>query len=157
MATVGLGQEPAPPANQVAERPARADSAASRTGFEVKVASASAYDVVFEPGLLARYGSLLVETLGRRSTVVLTDRRVNQLYGEELKRSLAAAGVTPEVVVVPDGERSKSLRTLTVLLERLAAIGFDRRGVLVNFGGGVISDLGGFLAASYMRGVDYVN
>jgi 3-dehydroquinate synthase len=151
MPTVGLSREPLPSVQGAEVEPG------ARRRFQVEVASRSAYDVVYEPGLLARYGPLLVETLGRRMTVVLTDRRVHKLYGADLCASLSAAGVEPEVIVVPDGERSKSLRTLTTLLERLAAIGFDRRGVLVNFGGGVISDLGGFLAASYMRGVDYVN
>jgi len=88
---------------------------------------------------------------------VLTDRRVERLYGERLCASLRAAGVAPDVLAVPDGERSKNLKTFTALLDRLAELRFDRRAVLVNFGGGVICDLGGFLASAYMRGVAYAN
>jgi 3-dehydroquinate synthase len=129
-----------------------------RCAFEVSVRSESRYPVVYESGFHARYGAALLEHVGDRKTVILTDSRVHKLYGAALLRSFSAAGVAePPVLIVPDGERSKNMRTFTSLLGRLAALGFDRRAVLVNFGGGVVCDLGGFLASAYMRGVKYAN
>jgi 3-dehydroquinate synthase len=137
--------------------PAQSAPGQARCAFEVSVRSEVRYPVVYESGLLARYGAMLVGHLGVTRAVVLTDTRVQKLYGAELLRSFAAAGVEPPVLAVPDGERSKDMKTLTALLGRLAALGFDRHAVLVNFGGGVICDLGGFLASAYMRGVRYAN
>ncbi len=125
--------------------------------FKVRVPTDYRYDVVYRAGLLGRYGSLLKEALGRRAVAVLPDNRVNKLYGEPLLNSFREAGVEPELIVVPEGETSKSMETFARLLNRLADLKFDRRGVLVNFGGGVITDLGGFVASAYMRGITYVN
>ncbi len=100
---------------------------------------------------------MLVSTLGPREAFVLTDHRVGSLYGRKLEDSLRGAGVPNKVLIIPGGEESKSLAVFGDLLERLAEMGCARRSLLVNFGGGVVTDLGGFLASSYMRGIDYVN
>jgi len=123
----------------------------------VSVRDESHYDVLFEPGLLARYGTVLRGVVGDARPFVLTDRRVHRLYGRRLFDALRSAGYAPELLVVPDGERSKTLETFARLLERLAERECDRHAVLVCFGGGVISDLGGFVASAYMRGIRYVN
>jgi 3-dehydroquinate synthase len=125
--------------------------------LEVTVEARHRYEILVERGLLARYGALLRSQVGAVSVAVLTDHDVHARYGAALLESLARAGLTAETLLVSPGEQSKSLEVLGVLLERLAAISFDRRGVIVNFGGGVICDLGGFLASTYMRGVAYVN
>src|SRR5262245_19490966 len=96
--------------------------------LEVKARIDASYRVVFEHGLLSRYGSILLEETGARRVAVLTARRVDKLYGDALRASLAAAGIAPRMLVIPDGERSKTLRTFGTLLGQLAAQGFDRRG-----------------------------
>jgi 3-dehydroquinate synthase len=100
---------------------------------------------------------LLASLVGAVRLFVLTDKRVLRLHGEPFLASLRSAGYAPELLVVPDGERSKTLDGFVRLLARLAQAGCDRHGVLVCFGGGVISDLGGFAASAYMRGIRYVN
>jgi 3-dehydroquinate synthase len=125
--------------------------------FEVSVPVVHRYAVRHESGLVDRFGPLLGETLGAARTVVLTDRRVARLHGERLLRSLRSCGIEAALLAIQEGERSKSLRTFTALLGKLAELRFDRRAVLVNFGGGMVCDLGGFLASAYMRGVKYVN
>src|SRR5262245_55688782 len=115
------------------------------------------YHVQWSPGLIASYGSILRSHLGARAVVVLTDETVHDLYARELARSFADADLRAQWIVIPPGEESKSLPMFATLVDRLAELGLDRRGVLVNFGGGVICDLGGYVAASYMRGVDYAN
>jgi len=125
--------------------------------FEVSAQHEASYRVCHEPGLLEHYGLALRDACGLATTIVLTDARVHALYAERCDRSLRAAGFDPRWVVVAEGERSKDLTTVRRVLDELLRLGMDRRGLLVNFGGGVISDLGGFVASAYMRGVRYAN
>jgi 3-dehydroquinate synthase len=88
---------------------------------------------------------------------VLTDATVQRLHGRAFLAALEEAGVVPEVAVVPAGEASKTLEQAARLWDWLAAGSLGRRDVLLAFGGGVVNDLGGFVAAGYMRGMSYVN
>jgi len=115
------------------------------------------YNVVYEAGLVDDYGAMLVKSFGKKSIAVLTDNRVNRLYGERFLESFRKEGIEPKLLVVPEGEPSKSMGAFAGLLEKLADLKFDRRAILVNFGGGVITDLGGFVASAYMRGISYTN
>ena len=114
------------------------------------------YDILVGSGLLARAGELLLPVVGRRRLVVVTDATVAALYLEPLQASLAAAGLTADSVVVPPGEGSKDLHRFPDLLERLLALGIDRRSVILALGGGVVGDLAGFAAAVLLRGIDFV-
>jgi 3-dehydroquinate synthase len=103
----------------------------------------------------------LLERLGQVvdgvSVAIITDETVHELYGAQLVRGLQAAGVSPLVRTVPAGERSKSLGQAIALWGWLAGSDLARRDVIVAFGGGVIADLGGWVASGYMRGLPYVN
>jgi 3-dehydroquinate synthetase len=131
---------------------------AERT-FHVNVPAGPGYDVVHRPGLLPDYGLLCRDIIPdvESKLIVLTDDRVDRLYGDQLRESFQRANLSPEFICIAPGETSKSLKTFEELLEDLAARRMDRRGLLVNFGGGVICDLGGFVASSYMRGIAYAN
>jgi 3-dehydroquinate synthase len=87
----------------------------------------------------------------QRRVVVLTDRNVAERQGDALARMF---GETPRIVLGA-GEETKSLGTMGVILDFLAAHKVDRAGALFAFGGGVVGDVGGFAAASYLRGIDY--
>lgn len=125
--------------------------------FEVRVPTDYNYNVIYQVDLYKKYGSLLVQEMGKTDVVVLTDNRVNKLYGETFLQSFRDEGIEPGLLVVPEGESSKSMGTFSSLLDQLAELKFARRSILVNFGGGVITDLGGYVASSYMRGVAYTN
>lgn len=125
--------------------------------FTVEVPRVDSYAVVVEVGLMRRYGALLRDTLAPDAVYVLTDRRVAKLYGAAMRESLTAAGLRQKWLEVAEGERSKSLAAFTRTLDQLAALGCARRSLLLAFGGGVISDLGGYVAASFMRGIRYAN
>jgi 3-dehydroquinate synthase len=100
----------------------------------------------------------LLELLdGADVVAVITDERVDALYGGELRRALRGAGRDVIVRAVPPGERSKSLEQAVALLHWLATSRLGRRDVVVNLGGGVVNDLGGWVASTYMRGVPYIN
>ena len=125
--------------------------------FDVRIPTDYMYKVQYQAGLIEKYGSLLVEEMGKQTVAVLSDSRVNKLYGEAFMESFRKVGIDPGLLVVPEGETSKSMETFASLLERMAELRFDRRAILVNFGGGVITDLGGFVASAYMRGISYTN
>ena len=115
----------------------------------------AAYDVVVGRGLLAEAGARIAP-LARGRTVIISDETVAAIHGAALQASLAAAGVTSEIVAVPAGEASKSFAELERLMDRLLAVGLDRKDVVVALGGGVVGDLAGLAAALYMRGIDFV-
>lgn len=119
------------------------------------VEASSPYEVVVGPELDA--GGIVAEATGAGSAVILTDSNVGPLYAAGLARSLERAGVkVADTVEVPAGERSKSLEIYAEVLSRLARSGVTRDAVLVALGGGVVGDLGGFVAASYLRGIGFV-
>jgi 3-dehydroquinate synthase len=108
-------------------------------------------------GGLDGLGGFARAATGARRVVVVSDARVARLYGARALRSLRAAGCTASLVRVPPGERSKSPRRLAWLWERCTALGLERRDAVVALGGGVAGDLAGFLAATYLRGVPWVD
>jgi 3-dehydroquinate synthase len=121
----------------------------------LEVPVAPPYPVVVGAGLdLAEVLSGALEpTVG----AILTDSNVGPLHAPSLKRTLEGAGWrVADVVEVPAGERSKTLAAYAEVAGRLARSGVKRDAVLFAFGGGVVGDLGGFVAATYLRGIDLV-
>ena len=135
-------------------RPAVRRSAPSLT---VSAATRTEYTVEVAEGLLERLPERLAAGFPARRLAVLTDTRVWELYGRRLLERLRAAGLAVEPVLVPEGERSKTPERYLDLVRQLHGTRFDRRALLVNLGGGLVTDVGGFVAATYMRGIDYVN
>jgi 3-dehydroquinate synthase len=99
----------------------------------------------------------LLELIGDAKVAVVTDSTVAELHGEALLGALADAGVEPDLMAVPAGERHKTPEQVLELLDWLTGTQLTRRDVIVTFGGGVVIDMGGWVASSYMRGVPYVN
>lgn len=123
----------------------------TREGKTLTVALNPPYPVVVEAGVLARAG----EVVRAPSVALISDERVALLYAETVKGSLEQNGSRVFVYTVPASEDSKSLTTLETLLRHLARDGFTRDDAVLALGGGVVSDLAGFVAASYMRGVAF--
>jgi 3-dehydroquinate synthase len=99
----------------------------------------------------------VVDWIDGAAAAVITDDVVEALYGSTLIRGLRQAGKEPLVRVLPAGEASKSLDEAVAAWHWLAESDIARRDVLVAFGGGVIADLGGWVASGYMRGIPYIN
>ena len=114
------------------------------------------YSILIGAGQLSRLG---VEcrrlNLGRRCAVI-SDCNVAPLYAKAAQKSLRAAGFEPGLIVVPAGETAKSLRTVQSCYDQLAAHRLERKSFIVALGGGVVGDLAGFIAATYLRGVSFV-
>ncbi len=87
--------------------------------------------------------------------LIVTDTNVDALYGEACEQAWRAAGAAAARAVLPAGETAKTLANLEVLYERAAEHGLDRASLVVALGGGVVGDVAGFMAATYMRGIGF--
>ena len=116
------------------------------------------YDVLLRAGLLAETGSLLRSELKIQGEklVVVSSESVWRHWGDTLAHSLDASQLRWHRLLMPDGEQAKNLATVEQAAEQLVALGADRSTVLLAFGGGVIGDMAGFLAAIFMRGIRLV-
>ena len=111
---------------------------------------------MIRPGLLAEAGHRL-RALGFSGKVaVVSDRAVARRYGSPLARSLKAAGFQPQTILVPQGERAKTLGWVSKILDELIRGRYERKSLLLALGGGVIGDLAGFAAAVFGRGMPFV-
>ncbi len=113
------------------------------------------YPIHIGGGLLARADLFRPHFASGRAAVVTNDV-VAPLYAEALERTLSACGVRHFRIVIPDGEAAKRWETLDAVFGELLRRGADRKTVLVALGGGVVGDLAGFAAATYQRGVPFV-
>ncbi len=115
------------------------------------------YEIRIGGGLLPRVGEWLKSLGFSGRAVVVTDTTVQDRYAWELEKGLAAAGFNVKVLAVPPGEGQKTLAVAGRLYDRLAAADAGRDTPVLALGGGVIGDLAGFVAATYMRGVPLVH
>lgn len=119
------------------------------------------YDIVIASGKLPQAGNIVRACLekrfgtGRSSALIVTDQNVKAHAGT-VQRSLQAAEFATEMAVLPAGENTKSLTVISGLYDRMVAMKADRRTAVVAVGGGVIGDAAGFLAATYNRGVPFM-
>ena len=109
-------------------------------------------------------GNDLLDTLGWEcqklglggACAVITDTKVTRRYGERAMASLRACGFRPLRITIPSGERAKALRYVERCYDQLAHHRLERKSFIVALGGGVVGDLAGFVAATYLRGIDFV-
>lgn len=112
-----------------------------------------AYEVIIGQENLVLLGELVRQQKWGSEIFIITDPLVNDLYGDELRRGFGRAARTIEI---PRGERYKSLRVAEKIYDELVRYGAHRDSLIVALGGGVIGDLAGFVAATYMRGINYL-
>ena len=114
------------------------------------------YDILIEKGCLRRLGAECARlALGSRCAVI-TDRHVGLRYAKIALAALKAGGFDPVLVTIPAGETAKSLRIVEDCYDALAKHRLERKSFIVALGGGVVGDLAGFVAATYLRGVAFV-
>jgi 3-dehydroquinate synthase len=114
------------------------------------------YRIEIEPGLLERAGERLASLCRSPRVAVVAQRRVWDRWGRALETSLERAGLTHSVHLVPNGEGAKRMVWVQRLYAAFAAAGVDRQATVAAFGGGAAGDLAGFAAATWLRGVDFV-
>ncbi len=122
----------------------------------VRVDASKSYDIKIGRGLLADLGQEL-KALGKIRTVcIVSESTVYPLHGENAKKAIEEAGFSVVSFVFPAGEASKNGNTFLALLNFLAESGLTRSDAIVALGGGVVGDLAGFAAATYQRGIRFV-
>jgi 3-dehydroquinate synthase len=114
------------------------------------------YDIHIGEGLIDRAGALIASACRGKRACIVTNRIIGNIYGARLVRGLEGAGIFAEIITVPAGERYKTLRTVAGIYEKLVDQRIDRTGMVIGLGGGVAGDMAGFAAATFLRGVDFV-
>lgn len=125
--------------------------------MKIDVRTAQPYQVTIRRGAIGQVGSILaqVKKPGCRA-MLISETNVFPLYGERVTASLEQAGYQVSRFVFPAGEESKQIATVCRMYEALAEDGFTRSDFIVTLGGGVAGDMGGFAAATYLRGIPFV-
>lgn len=116
----------------------------------------ASYDILIGRGLLTDLPTHLASRCPAAAYAVVSDSHVGPLYGEAVTATLVRAGLRAELLTFPAGEASKNRDTWAMLGDRLLAHHFGRDAAVVALGGGVVGDLAGFVAATYLRGIPYV-
>ncbi len=114
------------------------------------------YPIHIGTGLLALSGELVKPKLRSERVAVVTNPTVGALHADRLLDGLRSAGLAPFLCTIPDGEQYKTLNTLASLYDQFVAGGLDRSGAVLALGGGVVCDVAGFAAATFMRGLPVI-
>lgn len=123
---------------------------------EVRVTASKEYNVHIGSGFLDSVGEMIAEIKSQGKVVIVSDDNVFPLYGERAKKSLEKSGFTVLEYIIANGEESKSAESFIKIQEFSADNNITRTGLFVALGGGVVGDLTGFVASTYLRGVDFV-
>jgi 3-dehydroquinate synthase len=124
---------------------------------EIKVdLGPASYPIYVGAGIVAALGEYMSGHKRSRRMLVISDEQVGRLYGARILKILEDSGFAPELVIVAPGEESKSLEVAMTLYTRAIRGGLDRHSPIIALGGGVVGDLAGFIAATYLRGVPFI-
>jgi 3-dehydroquinate synthase len=114
-----------------------------------------AYPIHIGSGLLSN-SSLITPHISGKQVMIVTNETVAPLYLQTLKHTLEKTGLLVKEVILPDGESYKNFESYRLILDALVAARFERRSTLIALGGGVIGDLTGFAAATFLRGINFI-
>lgn len=112
------------------------------------------YDIDIKRGLINDLSNYVSKIYNGNKIFILTDDNVNKYYGNLVKEKLSSFDV--KILVMPHGEKTKSFDNLKVIFKEMTNFKMTRKDLLITLGGGVIGDLGGFVASTYMRGIDFI-
>ena len=124
--------------------------------IHVALPSGHVYDIRIGSGALSALSSTARDLKECKRALVISDENVGSAYGKLVKKRLEEAGFEVYDLLVPPGENSKSVELANELWEAVARYGFTRDDFIVACGGGVVGDLAGFVASTYMRGIDFI-
>lgn len=125
---------------------------------KIDVHSSKDYSIYIESGLWKKseFTKLIKEASKAEKTMIVTDDIVLNLYGNDVREILSNEGLHVSMFVIQNGEGSKNLKSYSELMESLCVNKFTRSDMIIALGGGVVGDLAGFAAATYQRGIDYI-
>jgi 3-dehydroquinate synthase len=114
------------------------------------------YDIAICADSWSNLGNWFTDKQFSKQALLISDDRVGPLYGEQIIKLLAKQGINAQLSLIPEGEQSKNLKQAEVLYTKAIEFGLDRNSVIIALGGGVVGDLAGFVAATYLRGVPFI-
>ena len=114
------------------------------------------YPIYVSRGIISVIGKIFKDLGCSQKCLMITDKTVGGLYGGMVQSSLTECGFFIHTVIIEDGEASKSLSVAEKIYGKALGCGLDRNSIIVALGGGVVGDLAGFIASTYMRGIPYV-
>lgn len=114
------------------------------------------YPIIIKNGLLAEAGKHIKHEVGGGRVIIISDSNVFKIFGATLTSSFIDEGMKVQKIIVPPGESSKSLSVATNIYLELAKNNVERGDTIVALGGGVVGDLAGFIASTYLRGLNFV-
>lgn len=114
------------------------------------------YPIIIKSGVIEQVGPLIKPRVRGKQAFIITHPRIKRLYGNKVEKSLLQSGFHTKMVVLPEGEETKSLVNVEHVVGEMIKAQADRNAFIVALGGGVIGDLAGFVASTYMRGIDFV-
>ena len=120
------------------------------------ISTAQPYEIIIGDDLLSDAGSYISQVFSPCRLCIISDSTVNALYAKTVEESLKQNGFTVTKIVFPSGEHSKNIHTYANIIEALGEDGITRSDAIVALGGGVVGDIAGFAASTYMRGIRYV-
>lgn len=123
---------------------------------KIRVNASGSYDILIGENLIKSTGELIKQAGLAGKVAVISDETVDKLYSNTVIESLKNNGFETVKFVFPAGEKNKNLHTYTAILSFLAQNGLTRKDFIVALGGGVVGDMAGFVASTYMRGIDFV-
>jgi 3-dehydroquinate synthase len=123
---------------------------------KIKERAAFSYPIIIGDNILAQIGSLIKQNLNAQKLMVITNTTIFKLYGEMVKKSLQKEGFIFDFTVLKDGEKYKNMDSLSKIWDKAIEFRLDRKDAFIALGGGVIGDITGFAAATYLRGIDFV-
>ncbi len=114
------------------------------------------YDILIGRSFLPKLGDFLPNFSDYKRSLIVTNPAIHRLYGETLKKALQQIGLESDIFEIPEGETHKTIQIAQTVYDHLVDSQCDRRTLMFALGGGVVGDLTGFVAATYQRGVPYV-
>lgn len=122
----------------------------------IHVDTGNPYNIYIERDILDRCGQIIAEVSGAQKVMVITDSNVAPLYKWRVLNALSESGYTATAFVFQAGELSKKLDTISEMYNALADFKMTRKDIIIALGGGVTGDMAGFAAATYLRGIDFI-
>ena len=114
------------------------------------------YDILVKKGLINDTGRLVKEVLRGKRALIVTDDIIDKFYTETVKKSLEKENIITSVCVLENGETNKNIESIYNIYSALAKNELSRKDIIIALGGGVIGDMAGYAAATWMRGIDFV-
>jgi len=114
------------------------------------------YDILIQAGLSKNLARQIVKDNFGNSYCIITDSNMKRIFGKKLLKQFKKTKMNADIISFSAGEKNKNLKTVEKILDQMLAKGFDRKSCVVALGGGIVGDIAGFCAATYKRGIRFV-